>query len=118
MQKMAEEEKHGPRDIWADSDGEEGKEERNSNQKLPTDMDADERKAWKLTSVQTRRRLRRYQLQRLKYFYAIADFDSKETATAVYEACDGVEYGSTGIRFDLRFVNDDEEFSASCDVSS
>ncbi|CDS43771.1 conserved hypothetical protein [Echinococcus multilocularis] len=111
MRKMAEEEKHGPRDIWADSDGEEGEKERASNQKLPTDMDADERKAWKLTSVRMRRRLRRYQLQRLKYFYAIAEFDSKETAAAVYEACDGVEYGSTGIRFDLRFVNDEEEFS-------
>ncbi|KAL5103302.1 hypothetical protein TcWFU_009679 [Taenia crassiceps] len=98
MQKMAEEEKHGPRDIWADSADEEN-------------MDADERKAWKLTSMQMRRRLRRYQLQRLKYFYAIAEFDSKETAAVVYEACDGVEYGSTGIRFDLRFVNDEEEFS-------
>ncbi|VDK33739.1 unnamed protein product [Taenia asiatica] len=111
MQKMAEEEKYGPRDIWAGSDGEESKEEKNSNQKLPTDMDADERKAWKLTSVRMRRRLRRYQLQRLKYFYAIAEFDSKETAAAVYEACDGVEYGSTGVRFDLRFVADEEEFS-------
>ena len=76
-------------------------------------MDADEKKAWKVTSVQMRRRLRRYQLQRLKYFYAIAEFDSKEAAAAVYEACDGVEYASTGIRFDLRFVNDDEIFSVS-----
>ncbi|KAL7056711.1 hypothetical protein AAHC03_020633 [Spirometra sp. Aus1] len=78
---------------------------------LPGDMDADERKAWRRTSVSQRRRLRRYQVNRLKYFYAIAEFDSVETAAAVYEACDGVEYGSTGIRFDLRFVDDSETFS-------
>ncbi|VDM33862.1 unnamed protein product [Hydatigera taeniaeformis] len=104
MKKMAEEEKHGPCDIWADNEDVEDDEGKDPNQKLPTDMDADERKAWKLTSVRIRRRLRQYQLQRLKYFYAIAEFDSKETAAAVYEACDGVEYGGTGIRFDLRFV--------------
>ncbi|KAM7534880.1 hypothetical protein Aperf_G00000112208 [Anoplocephala perfoliata] len=116
MRKMAEEEKHGPKDIWADSDDDNNGEvkhdaEPKANLELPTDMDADEKKAWKYTSVQMRRRLRRYQLQRLKFFYAIAEFDSKETAAAVYEACDGVEFANTGIRFDLRFVNDEETFS-------
>ncbi|VDN11560.1 unnamed protein product [Dibothriocephalus latus] len=86
-------------------------EEEEEDDILPGDVDADEKKAWRRTSVSQRRRLRRYQLNRLKYFYAIAEFDSAETAAAVYEACDGVEYGSTGIRFDLRFVDDSETFS-------
>ncbi|VDM02687.1 unnamed protein product [Schistocephalus solidus] len=92
----------------------EDEEEEKEKEQLPGDVDADERKAWRLTSVSQRRRLRRYQMNRLKYFYAIAEFDSVETAAAIYEACDGVEYGSTGIRFDLRFVDDSETFSVSC----
>lgn len=116
---MAEEENHGPKEIWADSgDDDTDKVAKNDagpkeNLELPTDVDADEKKAWKVTSVQMRRRLRRYQLQRLKFFYAIAEFDSKETAAAVYEACDGVEFANTGVRFDLRFVSDEETFSVS-----
>ncbi|VDD79388.1 unnamed protein product [Mesocestoides corti] len=113
MRKMAEEEQHGPRAIWekgsSSSDEDFAKHEEGNH--LAADVEGDEKKAWKATSVQLRRRLRKYQLQRLKYFYAIAEFDSKETASTVYEACDGVEYASTGIRFDLRFVNDDETFS-------
>lgn len=120
MKRMAEEETHGPRGVWKDEeddgekegieDADEAQEEVGSN----NEGDADEKKAWRGTSILNRRRLRRYQLQRLKYFYAIAEFDNKETAGAVYEACDGVEYASTGVRFDLRFVSDEETFSVSC----
>nr|CDS32673.1 ESF1 [Hymenolepis microstoma] len=113
MKKMEEEERHGPKDIWVGSgvEEEEDQEDEVEVNRNPVEMDADEKKAWSATSIKTRRRLRQYQLQRLKYYYAIAEFDSKETAAAIYQACNDVEFADTGIRFDLRFVPDSMTFS-------
>ncbi|KAJ6189049.1 hypothetical protein N7519_003957 [Penicillium mononematosum] len=55
--------------------------------------------------------LRRYQLDRLRYYYAIIEFSSKEVAKHVYDLVDGAEYLSSANFFDLRFVPDDTDFS-------
>ena len=55
--------------------------------------------------------LRRYQLQRLQYFYAVLTFSSPDIAKAVYDAVDGTEYLTTANFFDLRFIPDDTSFS-------
>lgn len=55
--------------------------------------------------------LRRYQLQRLHYFYAVLEFSSSTIAKAVYDAVDGTEYLTTANFFDLRFVPDETDFS-------
>ncbi|KAK9235824.1 hypothetical protein V1525DRAFT_408801 [Lipomyces kononenkoae] len=55
-------------------------------------------------------KLRKYQLQRLRYYYAIVRCDSVSTARKIYEGCDGTEYEATSNFFDLRYVPEDVEF--------
>lgn len=43
-------------------------------------------------------KLRRYERERLKYYYAVLEFDSGNTADGVYEACNGYELEKTGIK--------------------
>jgi hypothetical protein len=55
--------------------------------------------------------LRQYQLERLRYFYAVLLFSSPTTAKHIYDAVDGTEYLTTANFFDLRFIPDDTDFS-------
>lgn len=53
---------------------------------------------------------RAYELRRMKYYYAIATFDSAETAAEVYNLVDGVDIESSGVVLDLRYVDDEDTF--------
>ncbi|KAL3089487.1 hypothetical protein niasHS_006871 [Heterodera schachtii] len=59
---------------------------------------------------QTKKAIRAHELDKLRYYYAVCVCDSVDTATAIYEACDGVEYESSGLRFDIRFIPEGMEF--------
>jgi hypothetical protein len=48
--------------------------------------------------------IRKYILQRMRWFYAVAQFDSPGTAEAVYRAVDGAELDQTTNYANLRFV--------------
>ncbi|OJD36519.1 pre-rrna-processing protein esf1 [Diplodia corticola] len=54
--------------------------------------------------------LRQYQLERLRYYYAVITADSAGTARQIYDNMDGREYLSSANFFDLRFVPDDVSF--------
>lgn len=72
-------------------------------------LDEEEVEDTKVSKYQ-REKLRQYQISRLKYYYAVVDCDSPETANALYEQLNGMEYESSSVRFDLRFIPDDVTF--------
>jgi hypothetical protein len=62
--------------------------------------------------------LRKYQLDRLRYYYAVISCSSKDVAKVLYDAMDGQEYLSSANFFDMRFIPDhvtfDEKERDSC----
>ncbi|KAI0669809.1 hypothetical protein C8Q78DRAFT_976734 [Trametes maxima] len=54
--------------------------------------------------------LRKYQLERLRYYYAIAECDSVEAASHIYDELEGTELERSANVFDLSFVPDGMTF--------
>ncbi|CAO3622636.1 unnamed protein product [Mucor hiemalis] len=54
--------------------------------------------------------LRKYQLDRLKYYYAVIECNDSQTAKVIYRTCDNTEYESSANFFDLRYIPEDMTF--------
>ncbi|KAJ2000047.1 pre-rRNA-processing protein esf1 [Coemansia thaxteri] len=54
--------------------------------------------------------LRKYEIEKMRYYFAVVECDSVSTAHGIYKQCDGTEYEASANFFDLRFIPDDMEF--------
>jgi len=89
------------RTILDGSDASESEEEERRKQELQGDTTGEEFDSTALRS---------YQLDRLRYYYAVITCSSASVAKAIYENLDGREYLTSANFFDLRFVPDGTEF--------
>ena len=55
-------------------------------------------------------KVRQYEKDKLKYYYAVITCESTKTGIAVYNECDGMEYETSSNVLDLRFVPNDTKF--------
>lgn len=116
-ERMEKEEIEGPpKDIFTSTKGAAAEEEREEEEEELDSEEEEEEIKKSLLKADTGEefnstKLRQYQLERLRYFYAILTFSTKECAKHVYDLVDGAEYLSSANFFDLRFVPDDTDFS-------
>lgn len=86
LERMEEEAVHGPVGLFDDGEEDEQDDEFDS------------------------KKLRAYELSRLRYYYAVVECDSSATADYLYKTCDGVEFERSSNKLDLRFIPDTMEF--------
>uniref|UniRef100_A0A0A9XFR9 ESF1 RRM domain-containing protein n=1 Tax=Lygus hesperus TaxID=30085 RepID=A0A0A9XFR9_LYGHE len=97
LQRMKEEELKGPKELFEDP----------KFKKFDDDDFTDKHAEGSQYCME---KLREYQLNRLRYYYAVITFNSPETANKIYTECDGIEYESSATKMDLRFIPDDMDF--------
>jgi len=107
-ERLEEEKTLGPREL-RQLRGEEGEDEEDDDEEEETGV-VDKKESLRRAAA-AMDRVRKYQVARLKYYYAVAKFDSIETANHVYTECDGMEYELSATRLDLRFIPAEMTFS-------
>lgn len=100
-ERMAEEEMKGPQELTANKLDIDSEYDSSDSEAEHDDEEGSEYHMEKL---------RQYQLNRLKYYYAVIECNSVAAADKLYAECDGLEYESTATKLDLRFIPDDMTF--------
>lgn len=87
MYNLIQETSTGPQSIWKDY--------------------SEDSKSNKTDDVFNVAELRKYEIEKLKYYYAIVECDSVNTASHLYAECDGLEFQRSSNLLDLRFIPDE-----------
>lgn len=103
-ERMEEEKIRGPKEL-TDVVLSDDEEDSNFNRKLKNDDDVLDTEDSAISE-----KLRQYQINRLKYFYAVVECDSKDTAAVLYDQLNGMEYESSASALDVRVIPDDVDF--------
>lgn len=107
-QRMAEELIKGPKEL-AELPEEEATDERRKKVIGSKKLDLDEDEEINRNGF-VKHKLRKYQINRLRYYYAVVEFDSVKTAVSVYEQLEGFEYLNSSVQLDLRFIPNGMQF--------
>lgn len=85
----------GPQAIWKEQDEQEARE------RSEAASDEDPETARELEEV----RLRKYELEKFSYYFAVAECDNLSTANTLYDQLNGIEVGYSSVQLDLRYDN-------------
>jgi len=125
LKMMKQDEQFGPQGIYADdsinsiTDSGNGNDDDdddgdNNNDEDATTHEDDTHEAHNDESTGTGtiddEKLRQYEMQKLRYYFGVIECNSVETATSLYNQCDGLEYESSSLVLDLRYIPDDIQF--------
>lgn len=111
-EKMAEEELNGPDSLLFEDkkrrggDGSDSEDDSDDDEKIKQELLNNNDDGEEINS----KSFRKYQLQRMRYYYAVIVCSDIATARNIYQNCDGTEYESTANFFDLRYVPSDMTF--------
>jgi len=109
LKMMEEENRLGPQGIWNEQE-KDASDEADGSHPEKNHEDSDDFQEPQEDEAFDPDKLRQYEIQRMRYYYAIAVFDSVATAAHVYFECDGMEFEASGNILDLRYVPDSESF--------
>lgn len=116
LKRMEKENLEGPTDVWQETEAANNEEKIKHNMKKKDKSKVLEKEIneWIANTNKPTEfdpiKLRKYEKDRLKYYYAVIECDSKKTAEHIYSECDGTEFEMSGMKIDLRFVPEDTQF--------